>query len=203
MYAKDNSENFDILLNNLTLGDRSPIDLMRHLLVASGLEENPFPQFKAISKDRFLKALPAKVAACSGNWFYSDLIGLAKCATEYMKANKRYTEGSTSSGNLKDATISSISNRSHNFQSYRKPMHKFYNKKPKTGNLTTPENSQFQGRDYTYSRNQGYICYFHRKFLQMAIKCEGPQCKFFNPRIHSNRLINYLNAGGWKQNMLH
>ena len=58
---------------------------------ASGLEENPSPQFETIIKDRFLKALPAKVAACSGNWFYTDLIGLAKCATEYMKANKRYT----------------------------------------------------------------------------------------------------------------
>ena len=74
---------------------------MRHLLPASGLEENPSPQFETIIKDRFLKALPAKVAACSGNWFYTDLIGLAKCATEYIKANKRYTEGSTSSNNLK------------------------------------------------------------------------------------------------------
>ena len=62
-----------------------------------GLEENLSPQFETIIKDRFLKALPAKVAACSGNWIYTDLIGLAKCATEYMKANKRYTEGSTSS----------------------------------------------------------------------------------------------------------
>ena len=101
MYAKDDSEKLDILLNNSTLGDRSPMDLMRHLLAASGLEENPSPQFKTIIKDRFLKALPAKVAACSGNWFYTDLIGLAKCVTEYMKANKCYTEGSTSSNNLR------------------------------------------------------------------------------------------------------
>ena len=84
-YAKDEFEKLDLLLNNITLGDRSPIDLMRHLLAASGLEENPSPQFEAISKDQFLKALPANVVACNGNWFYKDLIGLAKYATEYMK----------------------------------------------------------------------------------------------------------------------
>ena len=65
VYAKKDSEKLDILLNNLTLGDRSPMDLMRHLLIASGHEENS-PQFKAIIKERFLKALPAKVATCSG-----------------------------------------------------------------------------------------------------------------------------------------
>ena len=41
VYAKDDSEKLDILLNNLTLGDRSPMDLMRHLLAASGLEKTP------------------------------------------------------------------------------------------------------------------------------------------------------------------
>ena len=202
VYAKDDSEKLDILLNNLTLGDRSPMDLMRHLIAASGLEENPSPQFETIIKDRFLKALPAKVAACSGNWFYTDLLELATCATEYMKANKRYTEGSTSSDNLKDTTVSSISNRPHNSQSYRQPFRNCY-KNPKTSNLTAPGNSRFQGREYTYSRTRGYICYFHRKFRQMAIKCEGPQCKFFDPRIHSNRPMNHLNAGGWEQNLLH
>ena len=60
LYAKDDSEKLDILLNNLTLGDRSPMDLMRHLLAASGLEENPFPQFETIIKDRFLKRYPLK-----------------------------------------------------------------------------------------------------------------------------------------------
>ena len=108
MYAKDDSEKLDILQNNLKLGDRSPMDLMRHLLAASGLEENPSPQFKAIIKDQFLKALSAKVAACSGNWFYQDLIELAKCATEYMKANKCYAEGSTTSDNLKNTSSSSF-----------------------------------------------------------------------------------------------
>ena len=129
------------------------MDLICHLLATSGLEENSSPQFKAIIKDQFLKASPDKVAACSGNWFYTDLIGLAKCATEYMKANKRYTEGSTSSSNVKDTTVSSISNQSHNFQSDRQPFHNFYNKNPKTGNLTAPGNLQFQGQDYTYSHN--------------------------------------------------
>ena len=49
VYAKDDSEKLDILLNNLTLGDRSPMDLMRHLLAAFGLEGNPSPQFEAIN----------------------------------------------------------------------------------------------------------------------------------------------------------
>ena len=79
------------------MGNRSPMDLKCHLLAASGLEENPYPRFEAIIKDRFLKALFAKVAACSGNWFCTDLIGPAKCATEYIKAIRRYTENSTSS----------------------------------------------------------------------------------------------------------
>ena len=115
MQKKAVFEKLNILLNNLTLGDRSPMDSMDHLLASSDLDENPSPQFEAIIKDRFLKALPAKVAECNGNWFYTDLIGLAKCATKYMKANKRNIEGSTFSGNLKDTTVSSISNRPHNF----------------------------------------------------------------------------------------
>ena len=41
VYAKDDSEKLDILVANLTFGDRSPMDLMRHLLVASGLEKSP------------------------------------------------------------------------------------------------------------------------------------------------------------------
>ena len=53
VYAKDNAEELDSLLNNLTLGDRSPMDLMHHLLAASGLEENPSPQYKAIIRDRY------------------------------------------------------------------------------------------------------------------------------------------------------
>ena len=115
MYVKDDSEKLNLLLNNLTLGDQSPIDLMRHLLAASGLEKNPSLQFEAIIKDQFLKALHSKVAACSGNWFYTDLIGLVKCVTEYTKANKRYTKGSTCTRNLKDTTVSSISNRLYDF----------------------------------------------------------------------------------------
>ena len=120
-----------------------------------------------------------------------------------MKANERYTEGSSSLGNLKDTTVSSISNQPHNFHSYRKLLRKFYNKNPNTCNSTAPENSQFQGRDYTYSCNRGYICYFSPNFSQMPFKCEGPQRKFFDPRMHSNRQMNHLNVGGLKQNLLH
>ena len=61
---------------------------MRHLLAASGVEENFYPQFEAIVKDRLLKALPAKVAACSGNWFYKDLVGFAKCPTTVRTSNQ-------------------------------------------------------------------------------------------------------------------
>ena len=125
------------------------MNLKRLILGASGLEKNSSPQFEAIIKDQFLKVLPAKVAACSGNWFYLDLISLAKFVTDYMKANKRYAEGLTSSGNLKDTTISNISNRPHNFQSYRQPFRNFYNKNLKACNLTSPGNSQFQGRNCT------------------------------------------------------
>ena len=81
------------------MGDRPPVDLMCNLLTASYLEENPFLQFEAIIKDQFLKAFSVNVAACSGIWFYTDLLELAKCATEYMKANERYTKRSTSLGN--------------------------------------------------------------------------------------------------------
>ena len=62
-----------------------------------------------------------------------------------MKANEHYTEGSTFSGNLKGTAVSSISNQPHNFQSYCQPLHNFYNKTPKIGNLTAPGNLQFQG----------------------------------------------------------
>ena len=104
---------------------------MCHLLAAFGFEENPSAQFKAIIKNRFRKAFSTKVAACSGNWFYKNLIGLAKCATEYMKSNERYTKASISSGNLKHITVRSISNRPYNFRSFCKPLSNFYNSKPK------------------------------------------------------------------------
>ena len=55
-----------------------------------------------------------------------------------MKANERHIEGSSSLGNLKDTTISSISNRPHNFHSYGKLLRKFYRKKPKTCNSIAP-----------------------------------------------------------------
>ena len=111
MYAKDDSQKLDFMLNNLTLGDGSPVDLMHHLLTASNLEENPSPQFEAI-----LKALFSKVAACNDIWFYKDLLGFAKCATEYVKLNKYYTKELTSLANLKGSTVSSIFNRLRNFR---------------------------------------------------------------------------------------
>ena len=64
-----------------------------------------------------------------------------------MKTNERYTEGSTFSGNLKDTTFSSTSNRPHNFHSCRKPLHKLYNNNQKHAIQQHQGNSQFQGRD--------------------------------------------------------
>ena len=118
-----------------------------------------------------------------------------------MKSSERYTEGPNSLSNLKGIKVSSISNRLCNFQSYCKPSCNFYSQNPRIYNSSAPENSQFQSRDVAYSRNRGYICYFHSKFCQMVFKREGPQCKFFDPRNHSNRPMNHLNAGGWKQSL--
>ena len=66
---------------------------MRHLTVAAETENVCIPQFEEIL---FLKALPSDIAANSGNWNYTDLRTLANCATQAIKANKRYGKNDNS-----------------------------------------------------------------------------------------------------------
>ena len=90
VFIVDKAKKLDILLNDLSLGDRSPNELMHQLIVASGTDENCSPQFETLLKDRFLKALPSEIAANSGTWTYTDLRSLANCATQAMTSSKRY-----------------------------------------------------------------------------------------------------------------
>ena len=78
------------MLNDLSLGDRSPNELMHQLIAASGTDENCSPQFETLLKDRFLKALPSEIAANSDTWTYTDLRSLANCTTQAMTSSKRY-----------------------------------------------------------------------------------------------------------------
>ena len=90
VFIVDKAEKFDILLNDLSLGDRIPNELMHQLIAASGTDENCSSQFEILLKDRFLKALPSEIAANSGTWTYTDLRSLANCATQAMTSSKRY-----------------------------------------------------------------------------------------------------------------
>ena len=96
VFARDQNERLELLLKDLTLGDRSPNELMRHLIVAAGTDNICSPQFEEILKDKFLKALPSDIAANSGNWNYTDLRTLANCATQAINANKRYGKSDNS-----------------------------------------------------------------------------------------------------------
>ena len=96
VFARDENERLDLLLKDLTLGDRSPNELMRNLIAAAGTDNVCSPQFEEILKDKFLKALPHDIAANSGNWNYTDLRTLANCATQAINASKRYGRSSKS-----------------------------------------------------------------------------------------------------------
>ena len=96
VFAGDENERLDLLLKDLTLGDRSPNELTRNLIAAAGTDNVCSPQFEEILKDKFLKALPHDIAANSGNWNYNDLRTLANCATQAINASKRYGRDSNS-----------------------------------------------------------------------------------------------------------
>ena len=81
VFARDENERLDLLLKDLTLGDRSPNELMGNLIAAAGTDNVCSPQFEEILKDKFLKALPHDIAAKNRNWNYTDLRTLANCAT--------------------------------------------------------------------------------------------------------------------------
>ena len=99
-----------------------------------------------------------------------------------MKANESYTEESTSLGNLKDTTVSSISNRPHNFRFIASRYVTFTTKTQKQVIQQHLETRNFKA-EIILIYNRNYICYFHRKFCQMSFKYEGPQCKLFDLRI--------------------
>ena len=50
VFTRDDRNRLDLWLNDLTLGDKTPNELMRHLISAAGVEEDCSPQF-----ERFLK----------------------------------------------------------------------------------------------------------------------------------------------------
>ena len=95
VFTRDDQDRLDLLLNDLTLGDKTPNELMRHLISAAGVGEDCSPQFEAILKDRFLRCLLPDIAASSGTWSYTDLRSLAKCATQAMNATQRYGKSSS------------------------------------------------------------------------------------------------------------
>ena len=90
VFTRDDRDRLDLLLNDLTLKDKTPNELMRHFISAAGVEEDCSPHFEAILKDRFLRCLSNDIAANSGTWSYTDLRSLAKCATQAMNSTQRY-----------------------------------------------------------------------------------------------------------------
>ena len=95
VFTRDDRDRLDLLLNDLTLGEKTPNELMRHLISAAGVEEDCSPQFEAILKDRFLRCLPPDIAASCGTSSFTDLRSLAKCATQAMNATQRYGKSSS------------------------------------------------------------------------------------------------------------
>ena len=78
------------------MGDRSLNKLMRHLIVAAGIENICSLQFEEILKNKFLKALPSDITANSGNWNYTNLKTLANCTIQGINANNRYGKSDNS-----------------------------------------------------------------------------------------------------------
>ena len=113
VFTRDDRDRLDLLLNDLTLGDKTPNELMRHLISAAGVGKECSPQFEAILKDRFLRCLHSDIAASSGTWSYTDLRSLAKCATQAMNATQRYGKSSSvlAIGNKSKNNTASYSSR--------------------------------------------------------------------------------------------
>ena len=86
----DEAEKLDIFLNNLSLGVRSPNELMHQLIAASDADENCSPQFGTLLKDRFIKALMSEIAANRGTWhrptLIYDLLLIAPHKHDFLKA---------------------------------------------------------------------------------------------------------------------
>ena len=71
VFARDQNERLELLLKDLTLGNRSHKELIRHLVVAASNNNICSPQFEKNLKDKFLRTL-------------------INCATQAINANKRY-----------------------------------------------------------------------------------------------------------------
>ena len=184
-FELDDSEEIEFLLNDLTLGDKTPNELMRDLLSAAG--EPRTPQFELILKDRFLRALPPKIAGLSGNWSYRSLRELAQCATDAMLSTNRYNQTSLPVfANYRDApgnsnfgprrgNSESFGNRSPKRpQNYRPAYASIPRRPPLLGN---PHRDFYSFFDRGY--NFGYVCYYHFKFREAARNCTGPRCEYF------------------------
>ena len=190
-FVRDNRDELDLLLNDLTLGDKTPNELMKHLIAVSGIENDPSPQFETVLKDKFLRALPSDIASSSGTWTYKNLRELAQCATDAMNAAQRYRKNSSQ--------ILATFSKHNSFNSQNKPKKNFAapyastnnrfpfpNRKPNHGfNNFNPTSN---GRPYRYSNQlqsaKFYVCYYHRRFKQSAMKCEGPMCRFYSARLN-------------------
>ena len=68
VFTQDDRDRLDLLLNDLALGDKTPDELVRHLISAAGVKEDCSPQFEAILKNRFLRCFPDDIAGSSGTW---------------------------------------------------------------------------------------------------------------------------------------
>ena len=168
-FVRDNREELDLLLNDLTLGDKTPNELMTHLIAVSGIENDPSPQFETVLKDKFLRALPSDIASSSGIWSYQNLRELAQCATNAMNAAHRYRKNS--------CPVLANSNGENNAR-------KNVVKQPTRYNNCFPFQNRMP-RSNIKNKNplRFYICYYHRRFKQSAIKCKGPICRFYSLRF--------------------
>ena len=126
MFARDENKILNLLLKDLTLGDRSPNELIGNLIAAEGNDNVCSLQFEEILEDKFLKALRHYIAANSRNWNYTDLTTLADCATQSINASKHY--GRSSNSVLATACVTKLANdkpfactESDNWNSHNRP----------------------------------------------------------------------------------
>ena len=162
MFARDENEKLDLLLKDLTLGDRSPNELMKNLIAAAETENVCSPQFEEILKDKFLKALCHDIAANSGNWNYTDLRTLANCATQAINASKRY--GRSSNSVLATDCVTKLANdkpfssaESENWYPHNRPHTRNNGRKTQR---YFPQNNFSRSRDNMAQQHPNFNCNF-------------------------------------------
>ena len=199
VFIADEAEKLDILLNDLSLGDRSLNELMHQLIAASGTDENCSPQLETLLKDRFIKALPSEIAANSGTWTHTNLRSLANCATQAMTFLKRYGKSKVAlkidKSEASDVEPKKFFQPKHNRKIWHsdKPNflpHRFNNYQRKSNqkkqtwhlNNRRVNNQKWQK---SYQPAFQYICYNHRRFKEKSFKCE---CKYYFYAMPQNAL---------------